>query len=532
MIPGGGNHNYLPRHRYFKKFIKILPAIFAVFTACHFNPISPKQSQINSSNSSHIPVSLATKSRAISPDFFCFNVNAVRVHSWSNQKFAKAVKSIAPQVLRIPGGEGSNYWDWRRGGLRQDLTGLPEGLPFFLRYGDRNYTAGKLEDFALGFQATETKPLFVLNLLSSTLESQLNMLTEAQSIGIPIQDIELGNEFYFATQNHRAVFPNPQDYAKTAHQWATKIKQLFPKAQISVVGVTDQGNGLGARRRNWNRLVLPIALKNADAATFHIYPEHGLGTNIESSLQQYPFFEERDVPIILGEPFRNWATIKTADGFRKVPKDKKIWITEYNLLEKIFNQTQDRKPKVMGSWSHGLYTLALSLLFLEEPRVEKICNHMLVGNSMFAAIYANDRSFINPSNPETTTMQFGLSATGTTLRLLGQVIDNSDTAVKLKFSGMPLLSGQKKFQYPSLYGWGFSKAETHQKAIVMNSSHSSLQIDLKAVPLSSQSFTQISGNPRKLVTDSTVLDYKVGYLSTSKLISLPAYSVTFLGSHN
>lgn len=470
--------------------------------------------------------------RSIPPGFMCFNVNSVRVQSWQNDKFTTAVRSLSPQTLRIPGGEVANYWNWRRGGLVQNLGSLPQGLPPFLRGRDRNYTSSQLEDFHMGLKTTETAPLFVLNMLTSTLDSQLEMLRQAKHLGIPIQSIELGNEFYISLRNYRSIFPRPADYAQQAALWTTRIKQEFPEAKVSVVGVIDKGQSFPRqkyRRQNWNRIVLPSTLESADAATLHIYPQHGLGPAIKSSSQGYPFFSEQEIPLILGEPFRQWDILKQADGFRTVPQDKKIWITEYNLFEKIFYQNKGRQPKVMGSWAHGLYTLAMSLLFLEDSRVEKICNHMLVGNSLFSAIYANDRSFINPTDSKAKTAPFALSATGSSLRLLGQASKTATTARQLNFIGEAIMSGKQKFQYPALYGWLFSNPKNHQQAIIMNLSGRAVPIDLSRLSVQQLQFSQVSGHPRILVTGPGILTEKSGRITGD--MTLPAYSVTLLSGN-
>lgn len=50
----------------------------------------------------------------------------------------------------------------------------------------------RLEDFAVTLAATGTAPLFVLNMLTDTLASQLRFLAHAESLGMPINFIELG----------------------------------------------------------------------------------------------------------------------------------------------------------------------------------------------------------------------------------------------------------------------------------------------------------------------------------------------------
>ena len=467
---------------------------------------------------------LTEKSRPLSPHFMCSNVNAVRVKSWRDKDFANAVQKLNPRMLRIPGGDTANYWDWQKGGLIENTSSLPDGLPHFLRYGDSKYTAGKLEDFQAALEATNTIRLFELNMLTSNLESQLEMLQAARDLGIPVKYIELGNEFYFATKNYRQVFPNPEDYAKTASQWISAIEKEFPEAKISVIGVANKGNNLGYRRQIWNDTIFRLALPKADAIAIHLYPDHGLDPRVVSETD-YPFFTAKDVPVILGEPFRNWQKIQNYDNFKSIPKQKKIWLTEYNLKEKIFDSNRGKKPRVMGSWAHGMYTMAMSLLFLEDERIELICNHMLIGNSLFASILANEKSFVNPSDETVLATPLSLSATGSALRLLGDATEGMNAATQINFAHHPTLKGKDGFKYPALYGWMFSNEQDH-RAVIMNLSDQSIKLDLSSIFSQTVNYEQISGSPRTLVTGSGILRKESGAVSGQ--ISLPPYSVTKL----
>jgi hypothetical protein len=496
---------------------------FSNFTKSHLVNADALQNPLG-----NILVTLTPQSRPMPHGFFCFNAESVRIKSWSNPAFITAVRSLSPQSLRIPGGDESNYWDWQRGGLIQDIEALPDGLPFFLRYGERDYIASKLKNFNAGFKAIKTRPTVVLNMLTSSLDSQIQMLREAKNLGLLIQDIELGNEFYFGTGNYRSVFPQPEDYAQSAVEWTSRIKSEFPKTKVSVVGVADEEHAYDPRYSQWNHLVFPKTLKVADAVSLHLYPEHGLGPEEQSKYLDYPFFADSDVPLILGEPFRIWEQIRKTEPFRTIPSNRKIWITEYNLLEIIFDQPENLRPRVMGSWVHGLYTLQLSLLFLEEFRVQKICNHALIGNSLFSAIYRDRKSFVNPVGQTITTTPFGLSATGSTLKLLGTAIQHSVKAQRMNFADSPILLGKDRFQYPALYGWLFSNRNKTQKAIILNLSPQVVSVDLTTISLGEMTFTQLSAHPRTLVNSTRQLHKTVGAAIGS--VTLPSYSVTLLTS--
>ena len=531
-IIGSRPYDLISTHGGWLSSIKVLSCLvpFLVSTACAWTPESSRQSEQSSSvDSTGAVVALSSnKSRDISSGFICFNVNAVRVKSWENPAFLSAVRDLSPSVLRLPGGDVGNFWDWRRGGLVQNVVNLPDGYPKFLKSRERQYEASKLGNIKHGLDRTETSPLFVLNMLSSNLASQLAMLKQAEQLGIPIRELELGNEFYFATKNNRAVFPGPEDYARVASEWLRTLKSEYPDAKISVVGVDNQGleghKKFQPRRRNWNQTVLPLTLQQADAATFHIYPRHGLPPLNNVTEQSFPLFDETDVEVILGEPFRHWHKLQQSNEFQFVPRNKEIWITEYNLSEKISGD-RSRPPRVIGSWTHGLYTLALSLLFLEDARVQKICNHVLVGSSQFAAVYANQKSFVNPTTP-TASAPNSLSATGHSMQLFSKAINGATSAQQMQFQILPTLTGKDQFQYPSLYGWTFQVDNRQKRSILMNLSSSAQKVDVSQIFQNPVKFEQIHSAPRTLVTDASKVSRQLG--TAVDRVLLPPLSVTLL----
>lgn len=463
-------------------------------------------------------------SRSLSPDFMCYNLNSTQVANWSDTSFTNAVNDLNPSLLRIPGGDVGNYWNWQRGGLIEDTNSLRTGLPFFLRFKARQYTASKLADFKGGLDTTNTEAIFVLNMLTSSLESQLQMLESAQDLGIEIKYVELGNEFYFNIPNYKTKFPNPRSYGLAAKTWTAAIKREFPEAQVSVVGVVPTPDK-PSRLQNWNKVMRGTGLKTADAITLHIYNDHGLDSQPDQR-NSYPDFDDDEVPIILGEPFRNWQKLLNDSNYQVIPNNKQIWITEYNLFEDIFqNGNQQPMPRVAGSWAHGLSNLATSLLFLEESRIESICNHSLMESSIFGAILNTSDSFVNPADEEMQATPMSLSATGAALSLLGSASQGMTAATPIEFISVGQLQGKANFNYPAIYGWQFSN-DAEKKAIAVNLSDQEKTIDVSAL-FDSPSYQQLSGSPRDLVNNSAVLTQTNGTATNlTNLITLPAYSVT------
>ncbi len=510
----------LSRSIYNRNFLVL--TTWLLLTACSWQKHNQKSSAV--AQLSVVKASVSSSSRPLSENYACFNVNSLLVKSWSNPEFWQAINRVNPKLLRVPGGTESNYWDWQKGGLIDNVREEMAGYPINFRDKKLKYDRSKLEDIQVGMEATNTTPIFVLNLASSSLESQLEMLRTARDLGMPVKYIELGNEFYFSLPNYERVFPTPADYAQTAREWINAIKQEFPNAEISLVGVAASSKD-SRRQKNWHQSLLDTTMEQADAVTLHIYKGHGLNSLIEAN-SDYPFFTSEEVPIILGQPFRKWHSLQKNKRFQLIPDNKEIWITEYNLFEKIFGKkNQNQQQRVMGSWVHGLYTLTTSLLFLEDSRIAIACNHVLTGNSRFAAIFNHEKSFVNPTDENIRVQPMSLSATGVTLSFLGEASSGMNQAQKIDFFGVPTLVGKKNFEYPALYGWMFHN-DTQSQAIIVNLSDRDLKIDLESLFASTPKYKQIAENPRTLVTGSEVLKLKSGIAFNGMV--LPPYSVTKL----
>lgn len=488
------------------------------------NEIATEAKTQSTSVSNNVIQAKLGESRNLSPNFMCHNVNSTQVADWSDPSFTSAVNDLHPGILRIPGGDVGNYWNWQRGGLIENTDSLSTGLPFFLRFKARQYTAGKLTDFKAGLDSTNTEAIFVLNMLTSNLESQLQMLEAAEDLGIEIKYVELGNEFYFNIPNYKTKFPNPRTYGLMAQTWTEEIKRKFPNVQISIVGVVPTPNK-PARLQNWNKVMRGTGLKTADAITLHIYNDHGLDSKPDQT-NRYPDFDDDEVSIILGEPFRNWQQLLSDRNYQAIPNNKQIWITEYNLFEDIFqNGNEQPMPRVAGSWTHGLSNLATSLLFLEESRIESICNHSLTEGSIFGAILNTSDSFVNPADENMQAIPMSLSATGAALSLLGQATAGMTAAAPIELTSVAQLQGKDNFNYPAIYGWQFSN-NVEKKAIAVNLSDQERTVDFSTLFYSPR-YQQLSGLPRDLVNSPEVLTKTNGQATNeTNLIILPAYSVT------
>ena len=482
---------------------------------------------------------------ALPEELMCFNVNSVQVPSWQSAQLMTATKKLNPRVLRIPGGEVANYWSWQRGGIVEDgtpsLEALPDGLPEYMRYDARLHTGSKLEDYANALTETNTQALFVLNMLTSDLAEQIDMLSAAARTGIEIKYLELGNEYYFGIPNYAHKFPTPEAYGEEAKVWISYLKDIFPDIKVAVFGVVPKEDS-SQRENRWNQALMNTVLPSADAVSLHIYPGHGLDPNGFSD-QGYPAFDEGDFATIFGEPFRHWQALQRHAAYGLIPADKEVWITEFNLIEDIFGDNSSRRPRVMGTWGHGLYALAMNMMFLEEPRVKMTCNHDLVENFKFGAILPHEDSFEVSDQQAYPVEPMSLSATGQALKMLADGLAGKRDRQLLSFSEQPQMRNREGQPYPALYGWRFSdeiesaatsshleandKTSSKGSLVILNLSERIVQLDISEIVSSSQiAYKQLSADPRTLVTNEAALTEREETSSSSELVTLSPHSVT------
>jgi hypothetical protein len=206
------------------------------------------------------------------------------------------LNSIGNCNIRYPGGTVGNYWDWRKGYLSKRIEGnliFPKSLegrknnwynPLYTWNNEK--PDNRIRQMQRSFMKSGCTPLFTMNLLTSDYNYQLGMLYHASELNIPVQNIELGNEYYSQEENHLIKFPSVPDYASTAMEWAKKLKTASVFAgngmQIAAVGASFNENDWG-RRRLWLKSLLNEFSINPDgqyidAVTIHVYL--GGGTNL------------------------------------------------------------------------------------------------------------------------------------------------------------------------------------------------------------------------------------------------------------
>jgi hypothetical protein len=460
----------------------------AIFAACG-GPNTP-QPIVGTPASSGTVTSNRGATRQITPYFLGYNNVPIHSPSWNDPNAVKAAAQLKPGTLRYPGGTVANYWDWRSGWF---LPNAPAGFLHAPR------TVYRLEELQTAVKATGAKPIYVLNMLTSDLNSQLEMLRTAKGMGLPVELVELGNEFYLSQpDDYVTKFPTGRDYGLTATSWINAIRTIFPEVKIAAVGGAPVSNSdSNSRKASWNQGLLQ-SLQGADALALHPYVPIQAGA------------AAADVTSLEDTISRRWQQFE--NEIQSLPPNMKVWFTEYNFV--------DPAKKVFRSWIDGVLAAKMSLTFLEEDRSELACFYDMIGMSGNEVIFYSRQTQGTRAAP---LAPYALTAAGWALRLLGETIYGMTAVQRMPFSSSQASSEGASSLMPQ--AWIFTDG-TAQRSFIINSAADSFTWTNTSMFSHGSSFQQLTGDPSRFITGPDSLTVKSGTLG-SQLI-LPAYSVTQL----
>ena len=209
-----------------------------------------------------------------------FNQNSYP--AYDNEAFVDSIVALRPEIIRHPEGKGTNFSDWKT--ERPTLPALA---------GMRKKVGCEI--------------LFVLNMNTSTLSYEMEMLDSASKLGIPILYIEFGNEVNNDNSPLRKKFHSSgAQYGDTCKLWATAIKLKYPKAKFGAWGENKDD------LPTWNKDLLSVY--KPDAVISHLYPD-------ETTISKNGIIDKAYFSHWLEHSFeRSGINFKTP-----------VWVTEYNL---------------------------------------------------------------------------------------------------------------------------------------------------------------------------------------------------------
>jgi hypothetical protein len=425
----------------------------------------------------------------IPPAFAGFSA-PFRENAWQalSPQLHLAAAGLTPGAIRVFGGTTANYWNWETGKFF-DRPGVPNGF----RRTARHMKAVHLADWARLVSEANATPVFDLNMVTSTLSSQLAMLHAAQSLGMPINWVELGNEVFLREPPLERAFPTGQAYGKEATRWIQAIRAEFPAAQIAAVGRAAKPAN-DSRRAHWNRRVLKT-LRGEDALTFHTYWFTPLGRLSPGRLSK-----------IFAAPIRRSSLLRSA-GLRHLPRGVDAWLTEWFV---------EPSPAMRGTWANGLADAEYLLELLGERRVRMETLHPLIGEPSSAALFGNGKGF----GGKPRTVQFAPTAVGEAVGALYPLLTGGGRVSPLRFRHGPEIPGTP-------FGAIRAVAVKGRGALLLNLTSRRRRVRLAGRPGCAKTLTSVWARPGVRVTGvQGRIHHHTG--PVEHRIRLPAHSVNRL----
>lgn len=358
----------------------------------------------------------AAPRRALPFPFFGANMGAAMVvkHPEPLPAFVGALSDLGLSTIRFPSGTYGNWYNWSSGEM------LPPYAP--------TAAPTTLADLAAMLKAAGpgTRPIFMLNMLTMDVSSQLAMLRAARAMGLDTSLVELGNEFYLQhNPAYAKVYPTGAVYGRAVNAWVTAIRAEFPASSIAIITTASAGGGGSA----WNTdlfSALAPGLENL-YATMHEYHPSGL------SCAGCPLTPARAAAMV------NHTAVIAAQMAAAVaalpPSVAGVWVTEWSL-DANGNATQ-KEALVYGTWAEGLFCAALALRYVAIERVVLMDKHALIGDATAGQLFSGADDFNVPGTPNKSlpTTPWTRTASGWSLGLLGDAAVGATTAAPVALGG-------------------------------------------------------------------------------------------------
>lgn len=447
------------------------------------------------------------------------NLNPLSDELWQN-----LLLYIHPSIMRWPGGTDAMYWDAKNDIVfpkeAEDplLQGWinpqhPEGIQKMVNNSTQHYNT--IQSLYDGHTIWPFTVFFVLNLTSPgedyytvawgrTIHSHpgsLNMaddwwlmmfdriarakdmLARAFALGISIEYIELGNEYYNGGPTYYSeAFPDlGATYPIAANYWASELKVIYPDVKIGAVATQlRDGEPTSKRRTGWNNMVLSGIDNNViDAMIVHCYPRSLAYSFATKSL----FWNNaaRMASLAL-KSFNTTSELRDAGW--------KIWWSEFAPRP---NSIYD------FVWGNVMMCIWLHIFYLKDPNVDFIMFHQF--------------SRLLTDNGE-------LNGQGVTVGMFNNTVKGMNQMTKLIFS-TPFINVSP---LNILEGATFTDG-TITKAIVLNFNDKSYKIPFKKI-FNSENLLTVDSYSGTI--SSTALPALLSVNYQFSVITLPPYSVSLI----
>ncbi len=421
-----------------------------------------------------------------------FNANWLALPS-RDGRLLDSLRTFRPHLIRYPGGGVGDHWDWQEGWI-DEATLTPEREVWAEFYDQRPQTLQQLKAVV---EHVGAKPLFALNLLTSSVAEQMNMLRTAEEMGLPVKYVELGNEYYFGYREKNVeVFPTGKEYAAKAQAMAEHVREEFPQATIAPIATFSRPE-LPSRRREWNGVV-KTGVRSRDAVALHPYAnlhlldeKAGAGRN---ALQYY------------GDVLRTVIQNKLEQGFNMFPSDP-IWATEYTV--------RYEGSQLRDTWTHGVLTGAYTSLLVQNPRIRVLLAHEINGASQDMRAIKTKRWG----------KEYSVTTYGTALRVLFRTLSKVDTVYPLRFDATAskgVATQKQEATQAILVGTRYGGS----RAVIVNMRTTEQVLDLRSVFPGREVRSRVFSYPSPLKKQVRGEEVTRQTERTDGVVSVPPFSIT------
>jgi hypothetical protein len=411
------------------------------------------------------------------------------VLSWTDPSLEAGIQNAGIASVRFPGGDAGNNWDWQPG----DMYPIGNGAS----------VQDFLSDLSSLSQATGVAPVYNINLmtynnalitsstLSAAMSNQLQLLQSAQSLGLPVNQIELGNEFYWSEADHDTEFPTAKDYQLTANNWAAFLKQAFPNTSFaSMLSIPSSGD---KRTRTWNTPILNN-IKGIGAVTIHRY----------DSIIDGGVYDGTSTDAVMSLAFSDWSNIVAGEVRPAEKKKLRLWITEFGGFADCTSNAE-----YTGTWLEGLYQTQMALQFLSRASIDVVHLYNMTGSTS-SLIFQNTSSYWDGCLSKTIPFNAtpgDLTATGQAYAMIGAALKGTTSVSQVEFPEAPFIkpgSGFKEFRSAT----GVALSGTSNQWLIANYGSAPLTLSYAGMgtgtieSLSAPSLTTIV-NAQGILTDTT-----------------------------
>lgn len=438
--------------------------------------------------------------------------------------FAAQLAALHPGVVRWPAGTQANYFVWnaaKKSGA-PTIDKAKRGCSASHNISGFSFT---LSDLVAEYKATRVPPVFDLDVTNcaatpgqTSFDNQLSFLKQASEAGVPINYIELGNEFYLCDANYRTDFPTAAAYADTASQWIKSLHESanFPGAQVAVVASNQSGpatsNACETRTDTWNDQLVKELLKNAggnksllpNAYTVHSHPRFATPL----TLKNLPQFFDQTYSSVNGVSMDVANSLAASLRGVQTPRE---WLTEIG-----FSLNADGNQKTFADvLANGVQSLLLATVMPHTTQAE------------FWAAFGPQVPYAYLANPSSPNQQTTVALTpdGRVMTWVDQAARGATAMTPITFSGAPVLSGTSD---PALVGASFTKG-TSPAQILVNLSGQTQTVRVGTVVPAGRPYQQLSTtNPTAPININSAPKPTHGTTSAATGLRLAPYSITII----